>query len=293
MGKDLEKKTKLKVAIFFRITTIVSLIYIIWRIFFTIPTGYGIVSFICGIILVVCEAIGIFEEYEHYVSVAKKLVPTKPELKPEDYPDVDVFIATHNESTDLLYKTVNGCTYMEYPDKSKVHIYICDDANRPEMKALAEQLGVGYFGLENNKDAKAGNLNNAMRLTSSKLIATFDADMIPRRDFLMATVPYFFRDEKVGFIQTPQSFYNPDLFHKYQKEEFSKPTSKSISSTIRSYKSAVTKRIHENSELSDKYTIWQPRYYDNVIRNEKAYQKIWEYIDTNVSRWKEDKFFSE
>lgn len=87
--------------------------------------------------------------------------------------------------------------------------------------------------------------------------------------------------------------YNPDLFHKYQKEEFSKPTSKSISSTIRSYKSAVTKRIHENSELSDKYTIWQPRYYDNVIRNEKAYQKIWEYIDTNVSRWKEDKFFSE
>lgn len=212
MGKDLEKKTKLKVAIFFRITTIVSLIYIIWRIFFTIPTGYGIVSFICGIILVVCEAIGIFEEYEHYVSVAKKLVPTKPELKPEDYPDVDVFIATHNESTDLLYKTVNGCTYMEYPDKSKVHIYICDDANRPEMKALAEQLGVGYFGLENNKDAKAGNLNNAMRLTSSKLIATFDADMIPRRDFLMATVPYFFRDEKVGFIQTPQSFYNADLF---------------------------------------------------------------------------------
>lgn len=233
MVKETEKKKNFKSVLFFRITTLISLIYIVWRIFFTVPTEYGIVSFIFGLLLVVSEAVGIFEEYEHYQSVAKKAVPVMPKMRPEDYPDVDVFIATHNESTDLLYKTVNGCTYMDYPDKSKVHIYICDDANRPEMKALAERLGVGYFGLENNKDAKAGNLNNAMRLTSSMLIATFDADMIPRRDFLMATVPYFFipkmkqdkegnwipkeedeidENDKIGFIQTPQSFYNPDLF---------------------------------------------------------------------------------
>ncbi len=86
--------------------------------------------------------------------------------------------------------------------------------------------------------------------------------------------------------------YNPDLFHEYQKEAFSAPTSKSISSTVRSYKSAVTKRIHENSnDINDTYAIWQPRYYDNVIRNEKAYEKIWEYIDSNVSRWDEDMFY--
>ena len=57
--------------------------------------------------------------------------------------------------------------------------------------------------------------------------------MIARRDFLMKTVPYFFLPRmrhqedgtwavrkaeetdaayKIGFIQTPQSFYNPDLF---------------------------------------------------------------------------------
>ena len=212
MAKDMEKKYKLKSRIVFIVATLMSLIYIVWRMFFTIPTTYGAVSLVFGIILLVCETVGIFEEYEHYKSIAQKVVPTKPEIAPEDYPDVDVFIATHNESTDLLYKTVNGCTYMDYPDKSKVHIYICDDANRKEMKELAEQLGVGYLGLEGNKDAKAGNLNNAISLTSSKLIATFDADMIPRRDFLMETVPYFFRDEKVGFIQTPQSFYNADLF---------------------------------------------------------------------------------
>ena len=221
MDNKVQKKYSLKTIIVFRIATIISIIYIVWRLFFTIPTSYGIVSLVFGIILVVCETIGIFEEYEHFMSISKKVVPEKPVVDLKDYPDVDIFIATHNESTDLLYKTVNACTYMEYPDKNKVHIFICDDANRKEMKELAEKLGVGYFGLENNKHAKAGNLNNAISLTTSPLIATFDADMIPRRDFLMETVPYFFRNEKVGFIQTPQSFYNADLFqfNLYQEDK--------------------------------------------------------------------------
>ena len=121
---------------------------------------------------------------------------------------------------------------MDYPDKSKVHIYLADDGNRPAMAKLAEQFGIGYFPLANNKEAKSGNLNNALRQTGSPLVATFDADMIARREFLMQTVPYFFLprmvhkdgvwrmreqgeidpDYKIGFIQTPQSFYNPDLF---------------------------------------------------------------------------------
>ncbi|MBQ5901963.1 MAG: hypothetical protein IIW83_01775, partial [Clostridia bacterium] len=67
---------------------------------------------------------------------------------PEDwYPEVDVFIATHNEEEDILFKTANACTYMRYPDKSKVHIYLCDDGNRENVKALADRLGVGYIGM--------------------------------------------------------------------------------------------------------------------------------------------------
>lgn len=84
--------------------------------------------------------------------------------------------------------------------------------------------------------------------------------------------------------------FNPDIFHKYQKESFSAPTLKSVSSTIRSYKSAVTKRIRENFDSNEIYKIWQPRFYDNVIRNEEAYRKIYEYIETNPQRWNEDKF---
>ncbi|MRI80867.1 glycosyltransferase [Aerococcaceae bacterium DSM 109653] len=47
--------------------------------------------------------------------------------------------------------------------------------------------------------------------------------MIPRRHFLMRTLPYFVRDQKIGFIQTPQTFYNPDLFQYNLYSEKSTP----------------------------------------------------------------------
>jgi len=37
--------------------------------------------------------------------------------------------------------------------------------------------------------------------------------------------------------------------------------------------------------------VWQSRSYDHIIRGEKDYAKIWEYIDTNPIRWNEDCFY--
>ena len=39
--------------------------------------------------------------------------------------------------------------------------------------------------------------------------------------------------------------------------------------------------------------IFQRSYHDHVIRNEKDYLKIWEYIDNNPVRWQEDCFYTE
>ena len=38
------------------------------------------------------------------------------------------------------------------------------------------------------------------------------------------------------------------------------------------------------------YSIWQRSYHDHIIRNEKEYQKIWEYIDTNPLNWEADMY---
>ncbi|MCO6495465.1 MAG: transposase [Bacteroidetes bacterium] len=61
----------------------------------------------------------------------------------------------------------------------------------------------------------------------------------------------------------------------------------SISSIIGSYKSAVSKHAHR---LGYEFE-WQSRFYDNIIRNDLAYQRISNYIVNNPLKWAEDNFF--
>ena len=37
--------------------------------------------------------------------------------------------------------------------------------------------------------------------------------------------------------------------------------------------------------------IWQRKYYDHIIRNEKEYLAIWDYIETNPAKWAQDEYF--
>lgn len=196
-------------------TVVCTGIYLIWRILFTVPFGYGIVAVSWGMFLLIVEIVGMFESAVHYYGMSNIEYPEKPDADEGLFPDVDIFVATYNEPAELLYKTLNGCNNMEYPDKSKIHIYLCDDGNRAEMKELAASMNVNYLTRTDRKGAKAGNLNNALAHSNSPLIVVFDADMIPMHDFLTTCVPYFLTEEKTGFIQTPQSFYNPDLFQYY------------------------------------------------------------------------------
>lgn len=227
--KELEDEAKKrehqkKIRKWYLISTFLTLIYLVWRFLFTIPIGFGVVSAIAGITLFTVEFLGMIEAAIHHSNMNKYEDVKVPKVPLDRFPEVDVFIATYNESSDILYKTVNGCRYMEYPDKSKVHIYLCDDGRRPEIKELAQKMGVNYLDRMDNKHAKAGNLNNALNHTSSPLIVTFDADMIPKSNFLMRLAPFFIEQEilneeleenereYIGFVQSPQAFYNPDLF---------------------------------------------------------------------------------
>jgi cellulose synthase (UDP-forming) len=124
-------------------------------------------------------------------------------------PSVDVFVPSYNEPEFIVRRTVVGCQAIDYPNKK---VYILDDSIRPNMLALAEELGCGYISRKPdfiNKHAKAGNLNNALPQTDGELIVVMDADFVPFKNFLMRTVG-FFQQPDVAIVQTPQDFYNPD-----------------------------------------------------------------------------------
>jgi len=57
-------------------------------------------------------------------------------------------------------------------------------------------------------------------------------------------------------------------------------------------KSAATKLINELRQTPG-VKLWQRNYYDHIIRNEKPYLEIFEYITNNPLYWNEDKFNNE
>lgn len=60
-----------------------------------------------------------------------------------------------------------------------------------------------------------------------------------------------------------------------------------LSRIIRWYKGCVTYYVRK----IDSTFTWQARFYDHIIRNEKSYDNITDYIYDNPRRWKEDRYF--
>lgn len=66
------------------------------------------------------------------------------------------------------------------------------------------------------------------------------------------------------------------------------PKSNSVSSIIRSYKSAVAKHAHR---LGYEFE-WQTRFHDHIIRDDNAFKTIQTYINENPIKWGDDKFYN-
>lgn len=73
-------------------------------------------------------------------------------------------------------------------------------------------------------------------------------------------------------------------------ERFGKPTSNTIPTIIRGYKSAVTNQINKlrNAPQSP---VWQRNYYEHIIRSEKSLNEIREYIINNPVNWVQDELY--
>jgi REP element-mobilizing transposase RayT len=62
---------------------------------------------------------------------------------------------------------------------------------------------------------------------------------------------------------------------------------KSISSFVAGFKSAATTRINGYCN-TPKMAVWQTRFHDHIIRNEKEYERIRIYIVNNPEKWNDD-----
>ena len=58
-----------------------------------------------------------------------------------------------------------------------------------------------------------------------------------------------------------------------------------ISRIIKQWKGSITKKIG--------FSPWQKSFHEHIIRNDKSYVKIYEYIENNPARWQEDRYYHE
>ncbi len=145
-------------------------------------------------------------DYRVEINLAAKKLAADRRVDPHAIPKVAVLVPCCGEPSKLIERCLRGCLFLDYPN---VEIWLLDDANREELALLCVQLGCHYLARPQRNHAKAGNLNYALPHLKAELIAVFDADVVPLRNFLNRTVGLF-RDPLVGFVQTPQTYMNAD-----------------------------------------------------------------------------------
>jgi len=72
----------------------------------------------------------------------------------------------------------------------------------------------------------------------------------------------------------------------------STPTNRPLSEIIRQFKSFSTRKINVYRNAPGA-PVWQRNYYERIIRNDKSYIQIAQYIENNPAQWQEDELFVE
>jgi cellulose synthase (UDP-forming) len=116
---------------------------------------------------------------------------------------VDVFITVYGEQLPVVRRTTLAALAM----RGEHITWILDDGGSDAVRDLAAEIGARYVRRLSNNGQKAGNVNHALALSNGEFFAIFDADFVPKEDFLYETVPFFI-DSAVAFVQTPQTYGN-------------------------------------------------------------------------------------
>jgi cellulose synthase (UDP-forming) len=200
------------------VCVVLSWRYVLWRIFDTVPPIDEPVNFIIGSAFTAIEALSMagttltelfLTRVRNRTAEADRNLPWLLGLNRP--PKVDVLICTYNEDEEILEPTILGALAMSYQN---YRIWVCDDGNRPWLRAICERHAVGYLTRSDSAHAKAGNINAALKVLASldekpEFVAILDADFVPMREFLTRALSLM-REQDVGVVQTPQHFFNPD-----------------------------------------------------------------------------------
>lgn len=136
-----------------------------------------------------------------------------PPQRFEQLPRVTIQLPIYNEQY-VVERLLEETAKIEYP-RELLQIQVLDDSTDEThafTRRLVEEyretgLPIEYIHRENRHGFKAGALQNGLKTATGEIVAIFDADFVPPRDFLGRTV-HFFADPNVGMVQTRWAYLN-------------------------------------------------------------------------------------
>ncbi|HEC36080.1 MAG TPA: glycosyltransferase [Anaerolineae bacterium] len=131
-------------------------------------------------------------------------------------PTVTVQLPVYNEQH-VVERLIDAVARLDYP-RDRLQIQVLDDSTDETSRlvaaraALHRERGVDIQVLRrpSREGFKAGALAWGLAHARGELVAVFDADFVPRPDFLLRTIPHFLNDSRLGMVQARWSHLNTD-----------------------------------------------------------------------------------
>ncbi|MEP2936047.1 MAG: cellulose synthase family protein [Gilvibacter sp.] len=134
---------------------------------------------------------------------------------PSQVPFVTVQLPVYNELY-VMERLLLNISKLDYP-KDKFEIQVLDDSTDESLEDTARivaqlqktGLDISHIKRTHRAGFKAGALKEGLTTAKGEFVAIFDADFLPKPDWIKRTVPYF-KDEQIGVVQTRWGHINRD-----------------------------------------------------------------------------------
>ncbi|HYV63670.1 MAG TPA: glycosyltransferase [Bryobacteraceae bacterium] len=154
-----------------------------------------------------------YETIRGYMKHRKRMSQAEPSMRFAELPRVTIQLPIYNERF-VVERLLEETSKIDYP-RHLLQIQVLDDSTDDTHPFTAELVGeyresglpIEYIHRTNRHGYKAGALENGLKTATGEMVAVFDADFVPPRDFLQRTVHHF-TDPKVGMVQTRWTYLN-------------------------------------------------------------------------------------
>ncbi|WP_203295486.1 cellulose synthase family protein [Luteirhabdus pelagi] len=126
---------------------------------------------------------------------------------PSETPHVTIQLPVYNELY-VMERLLDNISQLDYP-KDKLEIQVLDDSTDESFQTTASHieklqatgLDIQHISRKDRVNFKAGALKEGLKSAKGEFIAIFDADFLPKKNWLQRTIPHF-KNPEIGVVQT-------------------------------------------------------------------------------------------